>query len=79
MKPILSAAALLVALSAPVLAEEATEAATPSAPAVVDVVPAATEPPMSEIPAAVEGESQSKAAMGGHNCGSKKTTVYLTN
>jgi hypothetical protein len=47
----------------------------------VEIVPAATatEPAMSEAqPAAVEGQTQSKAAMGGHGCGSKKT-VYLTN
>jgi hypothetical protein len=79
MKSVLSAAALLVALAFPALAEEATGTQTQPAPAVVEIVPTATEPAMSEIePAAVEGETQSKAAMGGHGCGSRKT-VYLTN
>lgn len=78
MKSILSAAALLVAIAAPALAEEATTGQP--APATVEIVPAATQPNMSEAPAAT-GEAQSKAAskaMGGHGCGSK-TTVYLTN
>jgi opacity protein-like surface antigen len=79
MKSILSAAALLVAIASPALAEEATGTQPQPAPAVVEIVPAATEPSVSEAqPAAVEGETQSKAAMGGHGCGSKKT-VYLTN
>ncbi len=79
MKSILSAAALLVAIAAPALAEEATGAQTQPAPAVVEIVPTATAPATTEVqPAAVEGESQSKAAMGGHGCGAKKT-VYLTN
>jgi hypothetical protein len=81
MKSILSAAALLAVIAAPALAGEATGTAQPApAPAVVEIVPTATEPAMSEAPAATleEGEAQSKAAMGGHGCGSKKT-VYLTN
>jgi uncharacterized low-complexity protein len=81
MKSILSAAALLVAIASPALAEESTGTQSQPAPAVVEIVPAATatEPALSEAqPAAVEGETQSKAAMGGHGCGSKKT-VYLTN
>ena len=81
MKSILSAAALLVAIAFPALAEEATGTQTQPAPAVVEIVPAATatEPAMSEAqPAAVEGAAQSKAAMGGHGCGAKKA-VYLTN
>ena len=78
MKSILSAAALLVAIAAPAIAEEATGTQTQPAPAVVEIVPAAANP-MSEVPtAAVEGEAQSKAAMGGHGCGAKKA-VYLTN
>ena len=79
MKSILSAAALLVALAAPALAEEAMGTQTQPTPAVVDIVPAVTEPSVSEVqPAAVDGEAQSEAAMGGDGCGSKKT-VYLTN
>jgi hypothetical protein len=79
MKSILSAAALLVAIASPALAGEATGTTAQPAPAVVEIVPTATEPTVSEAPAAtVEGETQSKASMGGHGCGSKKT-VYLTN
>ncbi len=79
MRTILSAAALLAVIASPALAEEATGTQTQPAPAVVEIVPTATEPAMSEAqPAAAEGEAQSKAAMGGHGCGSKKT-VYLTN
>lgn len=79
MKAILSAAALLVAAAFPAFAEEAAGTQTQPAPTVVEIVPAATEPATSEAqPAAVDGETQSKAAMGGHGCGSKNT-VYLTN
>jgi hypothetical protein len=81
MKSILSAAALLVAIAAPAVAGEVTTQPQ-AAPAVVEIVPTATDPAMSVAPAAaVEGEAQSKApkaAMGGHGCGSKQT-VYLTN
>jgi opacity protein-like surface antigen len=78
MKSLLSAAALLAVIASPALAGEATQAQP--APAVVEIVPTATEPAMSEAPAsaATGEEAQSKAAMGGHGCGSKKT-VYLTN
>ena len=50
MKSILSAAALLVAIASPALAEEATGTQAQPAPAVVEIVPAATatEPAMSE-------------------------------
>jgi hypothetical protein len=74
MKAILSAAALLVAISVPALAEEATSTMSP-APAAA-VVPAATEPATGATPAVLEGAGPSKASMGG--CGSKET-VYLTN
>jgi hypothetical protein len=77
MKAILSAAALLAVIASPALAEEAMVTTAQPAPAVVEIVPTATQPSVTEAPAAlVEGEDQSKAAMGG--CGSKKT-VYLTN
>ena len=79
MKAILSAAALLAVIASPALAGEATGTTAQPAPAVVEIVPIATEFSVSEAPAApAEGEAQSKAAMGGHGCGSKKT-VYLTN
>ena len=81
MKSILSAAALLVAIAAPAVAGEVIATQPQAAPAVVEIVPTATDPAMSVAPAAVEGEAQSKApkaAMGGHGCGSKQT-VYLTN
>ena len=81
MKSILSAAALLAVVASPALAEEAVTAAQPKAePAVVqEIVPAATEPSMSEAQPATEAAPQSKAAgMGGHGCGSKQA-VYLTN
>lgn len=80
MKSILSAAALLAVISSPVLAEEAATAQPKAEPAVVqEIVPAATEPAMSEVQPATEAASQSKAASGmGHGCGSKQT-VYLTN
>jgi len=79
MKSILSAAALLVAIASPALAEEATGTTAQPAPAVVEIVPSATQPSLSEAPATtLEGETQSKASMDGHGCGSKKT-VYLTN
>jgi hypothetical protein len=79
MKSILSAAALLAVIASPALAGEATGTKAEPAPAVVEIGPTATQPPASEAPAAAaEGEAQSKAAMGGHGCGSKKT-VYLTN
>jgi hypothetical protein len=82
MKSILSAAALLVAIAAPAVAGEATATQPQAAPAVVEIVPTATDPAMTVAPAAaVEGEAQSKApkaAMGGFGCGSKQT-VYLTN
>lgn len=78
MKSILSAAALLAVIASPALAQKAVPQTQP-APAVVEIVPTATEPSMSEAPAApVDGNAQSKAAMGGHGCGAKKT-VYLTN
>ena len=80
MKSILSAAALLVAITAPALAEEATAPASEPTPLVV-ILPTATTPAsaMTEAPAAATGEeAQSKAAMGGHGCGAKKA-VYLTN
>lgn len=80
MKSILSAAALLAVMSAPVLAEEAVTAQPKVEPAVVqEIVPAATDPVMSEAQPATEAAPQSKAASGmGHGCGSKQT-VYLTN
>lgn len=79
MKSILSAAALLVAIASPALAGETTGSAAQPAPAVVEIAPAAAQPPASEAPAAMaEDEAQSKASMGGHRCGSK-STVYLTN
>jgi hypothetical protein len=79
MKSILSAAALLAVIASPAFAEESMGTTAQPAPAVVEIVPTATQPSVSEAPAAVvEGEDQSKAAMGGHGCGSKKT-VYLTN
>lgn len=82
MKSLLSAAALLAVIASPALAGEATGTQAQPAPAVVEIVPTATDPAtgpaMSEAPAAVGEEAQSKAAMGGHGCGSKKT-VYLTN
>jgi hypothetical protein len=77
MKSILSAAALLVTIAAPAIAEEATGTQTQPAPALVEILPAAT--PLSEAPAAaIEGEAQSRAVMCGHGCGAR-TTVYLTN
>ncbi|WP_395663202.1 hypothetical protein [Aestuariivirga sp.] len=79
MKSLLSAAALLAVIAAPALAEEATGTQAQPAPAVVEIVPTATEPAMTEAPATATGEdAQSKAAMGGHGCGAKKA-VYLTN
>lgn len=80
MKSILSAAALLAVIASPALAQKAVpQAQTQPAPAVVEIVPTATEPAISEAPAAtVEGDAQSKAAMGGHGCGARKA-VYLTN
>ena len=67
MKSLLSAAALLAVIAAPALAEEATGTQAKPAPAVVEIVPTATEPAMSEAPAIATGEeAQSKAAMGGH-------------
>lgn len=79
MKSLLSAAALLAVIAAPALAEEATGTQAQPAPAVVEIVPTATEPAMTAAPVTATGEeAQSKAAMGGHGCGSKKT-VYLTN
>jgi hypothetical protein len=79
MKTILSAAALLVAVSGPVLADEAKAPQAEPAPLVV-ILPTATAPApaMTEAPAAAGEEAQSKAAMGGHGCGAKKA-VYLTN
>ena len=79
MKSLLSAAALLAVIVSPALAEEATGTQAQPDPAVVEIVPTATEPAMTEAPVTATGEeAQSKAAMGGHGCGSKKT-VYLTN
>lgn len=79
MKSILSAAALLVAITAPAIAEETTAPQAEPAPLVV-ILPTATTPApaMTEAPSATGEEAQSKAAMGGHGCGAKKA-VYLTN
>ena len=79
MKSLLSAAALLAVIVSPALAEEATGTQAQPAPAVVEIVPTATVPAMTETPVTATGEdAQSKAAMGGHGCGAKKA-VYLTN
>jgi opacity protein-like surface antigen len=81
MKSILSAAALLAVIASPALAEEAVTAQPKAEPAVMqEIVPAATQPSMSEAQPTTEAAPQSKAmsGMGGHGCGSKQT-VYLTN
>jgi len=80
MKIILSAAALLAALSAPVVAGEVTPATQPQAQAVSvpQVVPSATAPEMSEAQPAAVSESPSQAASEG-GCGHARKAVYLTN
>lgn len=79
MKSFLTAAAFALMLASPALAEDGTGTETLSAPAVLEIVPAATEPAAGETPAAAaEDAAQSMPAMGGHGCGSRKT-VYLTN
>lgn len=79
MKLVMSAAALLAVIASPVLAEEAVTAQPKAEAAVVqEIVPAATEPAMSEAQPATEAGTQSKASAGGHGCGSKQA-VYLTN
>jgi ABC-type sugar transport system substrate-binding protein len=77
MKPILSAAALLAALSMPAFADEAATASEIRTTGVI--VPAVAEPPMSEGPAAAADKDlpHSTAKKSG-GCGSKET-VYLTN
>jgi uncharacterized low-complexity protein len=81
MKLILSAAALLAALSVPVVAEEVAPAAAQAqaqTATVQEIVPTATEPAMSEAqPAAVSGSPSQSAAEGG-GCGHAKKAVYLT-
>ncbi|MFN4141936.1 hypothetical protein [Aestuariivirga sp.] len=79
MKLILSAAALLAVIAMPAVAEDAVVAQPqPQAPAVEDIVPAATQPAMSEAQPGTETGSQSKASAKDHGCGSRQT-VYLTN
>lgn len=80
MKIILSAAALLAALSAPVFAGEVAPATQPQAQAVSapEVVPSATAPAMSEAQPAAVSESPSQAASEG-GCGHARKAVYLTN
>jgi len=76
MKSILSAVALLAALAAPALAEEA---AQPQAQPAILLEEAATAPATNEAQPVATGEAmQSEASKGGHGCGAKNT-VYLTN
>ena len=79
MKLVMSAAALLAVIASPVLAEEVVTA-QPKAEAAVaqEILPAATEPAVSDVQPAPEADAQSKAAAKGHGCGSRQT-VYLTN
>jgi hypothetical protein len=73
-----AAAALLAVIATPALAEDAVTAQPqPQAPAVEEIVPAATQPAMSEAQPTETG-SQSKASAKDHGCGSRQT-VYLTN
>ncbi len=81
MKILLSAAALLAALSASAFAEEAapvtagTSAQTASA---AELVPSVSKPAMSEAQPAAVSESPSQAASEG-GCGHARKAVYLTN
>ena len=75
MKSILSAAALFAVAAVPAFAGEAAAPQTQSATEII--IPAAATPASGE-PVPVVEESQSKAAVKGHGCGSRQS-VYLTN